>query len=115
MKKIILGGLFLVLAAIAVFAQNLPSITIVNNTGYEILYVHISPVEDEFFGDDWLGDETLRNGASKTFRLNVPLNQVNKYDFLLEDVDGDYYVKMEVTITNNARIVFTEDDFFDED
>ncbi|MCL1814102.1 MAG: hypothetical protein FWG29_11370 [Treponema sp.] len=114
MKKILLGGLLFVLATVVVVAQNLPSITIVNNTGYEIFYVHMSPVEDEFFGEDWLGEDTIRNGASKTFQLNIPLNTANRYDILLEDEEGDYYVKMEVTITNNARIVFTQDDLDDD-
>ena len=112
MKKIMLGGLLFVLATVAVVAQNLPSITIVNNTGCEIFYVHMSPSYDDEWGEDWLEDETLRNGASKTFRLDEPLTKANKYDILLEDEDGYFYVKLEVTITNNARIVFSQDDYF---
>ena len=88
-----------------------PSITIVNNTGYTVYYVYISSSESSNWGDDWLGSsEVLMTGESKTFRLQQPLNVVNRYDFRIRDSDGDNYTKYNVTVTNNARIVFTISD-----
>ena len=115
MKRILLVGLLIALAAIGISAQNLPSITIVNNTGYDIYHIEISPsTDDEWSDEDLLEEETLKNGASKTFRLNYPLNSVYVYDIRLIDENVIWYIKWEVAITNNARIVFTEDDYWDE-
>jgi len=36
---------------------------------------------------------------------------VNRYDIMLEDLDGDTYTKADVLISANARIVFTFDDY----
>ena len=110
-SKLILTGLFLFIGTIAVYAQNLPSIRIVNNTGYDVFYVYISPEENEFWGNDFLGEnDILENGQTITFRLTQPLTKVKVYDIRLVDEDGDSYIKMGVTLTNNARIVFTYDD-----
>ena len=84
-----------------------PSITIVNETGYSIWYVYISRSIDTTWGDDWLNsDETLPTGSSRTFRLKYPLSDVSQYDIRVVDLDDDSYTKMNVTITNNARIIF---------
>ena len=108
MKKILLTAVFLLLGIFAVSAQE--SITIVNNTGYIIYGMYISPSEDDNWGLEVLDDHILENGQSFSYRLVHPLNRVNTYDILLIDEDGDYYVKWEVRVRNNARIVFTFDD-----
>ena len=115
MKKLMFAGLFFLLGICAVFAQDLPSIRIVNNTGHSIYFIFISPADNEFWGNDILADdEILENGQTLVFELTRPLNQVNVYDILLID-DEDYdYIKMGITITNNARIVFTIDDLDDD-
>jgi hypothetical protein len=114
-KIIILTGLLLLLGTFALYAQNLPTVRIVNNTGYDIFYVFISPEENEFWGNDLLGDDDiLENGQTMTFTLPQPLNRVNVYDIRLVDEDGDSYFKMGLTLTNNARIVFTMDDLGDD-
>ena len=114
MKKLILTGLFLVLGVFVLSAQNLPSVRIVNNTGKEIFYIFISPSDDDNWGGDLLGEDILENGQTFTYRLPHPLSRVSLYDIGMEDEDGDTYVKWEVTITDNARIVFTIDDLEDD-
>jgi hypothetical protein len=114
MKKLILGGFLLVLGTIAVSAQNLPSITIVNSTGYTVYEVYVSPADDDEWGDDHLGESILNNGETFTYRLPQPLNRVSVYDFRLVNEDGDSYIKWGVTVTNNARIVFTFDDLYED-
>jgi len=100
-----------------VFAANLsaqqnPSITIVNNTGYTVYYVYISPSDSDYWGQDRLdSDQIIRNGNSVTLRLPYPSSEVSRYDIRLTDSDGDTYTKMNVLLTANARIVFTFDDF----
>jgi hypothetical protein len=110
MKKLMLVGLFLLLGVFAVSAQSRPSINIVNNTGYTIYMLYVSPADEEEWGDDILGDDILENGSTFTVQLDSPLSQVSVYDFGAEDEDGDVYIKWDLTVTNNARIVFTMDD-----
>ena len=110
MRKLLFVCVFSFLGAFVVYAQSLPSITIVNNTGYAIYYIYVSPTESDEWGEDLLGDEILQNGATFSYRLPQPLSAVSLYDFLLEDEDEDYYIKWEIEVTNNARIVFTPDD-----
>jgi hypothetical protein len=111
MRKCLLTALFLFWGAFAVFAQNRPSISIVNNTGYTIYYIYVSPASDEEWGEESLGEEAvLERDQSFTAALPFPLNQVNVYDICLVDEDGDRYYKWGLTVTNNARIVFTMDD-----
>ena len=114
MKKLILSGLLLFLGAFIVSAQDLPSIRIVNNTGYPVYNIYISPSENETWGEDFLGEDILENGQIFTCRLSTPLSEINVYDIGLEDEDGNAYFKWEQTLANDIRIVFTEDDL-DED
>ena len=115
MKKLMLTGLFLLLGAFAVFAQNLPSIRIVNNTGHQIFHIFVSPVENEIWGDDFLGTEgILENNQTFTCQLPEPLNKVSMYDVRLVDEEGNSYIKPAVTMTNNARLIFTFDDLDDD-
>ena len=115
MKKAVFLTIFLMVFAMILPAQRNPSITIVNNTGYTIWYVYVSATTNDSWGNDFLDDdEILENGASVTVNLPNPINTVNRYDIRLEDSDGDTYSKMNVQVSANSRIVFTFDDF-DED
>ena len=115
MKKPAITGLFLLLTAFALSAQSLPSIRIVNNTGEPINYIVVSPSNNDQWGDNVLGDTILENGQTFTYQLPFSLNSVSLYDIGLQDIYGDTYVKWEFRVTNNARIVFTEDDLEDWD
>jgi len=98
------------------FSQQNPSITIVNNTGYTIWYVYISETTIDSWGQDRLADdEVLDNDASVSLQLPYPINVVNRYDIKLIDLDGDSYTKMDVLVSANSRIVFTFDDYDEEE
>ena len=89
-----------------------PPITIVNNTGYLVFFLFISPTTSDTWGRDRLAsNQTLRNGQSVTVNLPFPLSVTNRYDIMLEDLDGDTYSKFDVTVSANQRIVFTFADF----
>jgi len=91
-----------------------PPITIVNNTGYEIFYLYISPVTSDSWGPDRLAsNQTIPDKQSVTVNLPFPISQGNRYDIMVEDLDEDTYTKYNVTVTANGRIVFTFDDFDD--
>jgi hypothetical protein len=110
MKKLMLASLFLFAGLFALSAQNLPTVRIVNNTGYDIYFLYVSPTESDEWGEDILGDEILKNGSTFTYRLPKPLSTYNVYDFLAEDKDEDLYIKMEISVVNNVQIVFTNAD-----
>jgi hypothetical protein len=91
---------------------NGPSINIVNNTGYTVYYIYISPTASDDWGDDRLAsDQVLMNNRSVSLQLPHPINVVNRYDIRLKDSDGDTYTKMNVLVSANGSIVFTFDDF----
>jgi hypothetical protein len=110
MKKPLMLALFLLAGVFSASAQNLPSIRITNNTGYDVYYIYISPSDSDDWGEDVLGDDILLDGHSVNIQLDHPLGGDGIYDICLEDEDGDSYSKYEVQLTNNARIVFTEED-----
>jgi len=91
--------------------DNRPLITIINNTGYTVWYVYVTPSTADHWGDDLLRpDQVLRNGESVSIRLGQQLSVVNRYDIQLIDLDGDSYTKWDIIITPNARITFIFDD-----
>jgi tetratricopeptide (TPR) repeat protein len=86
--------------------QNI-SITIVNNTGYSVYFMYISPEYSDRWGSDILNStEVLRNKKSRRVIL-PPINIARRYDIRLRDRDGDTYTKWGVTITPNMTITFT--------
>ncbi|MCL2765453.1 MAG: hypothetical protein FWD40_09280 [Treponema sp.] len=115
MRKIFLGLLLFVLIAGFASAQQtaFPEITIVNNTGYPMYEMYISPDFDDYWGQDWLKGRTVRNGESVTFRMEWPLSEASVYDICLVDTDDDTYTRMGVNITRaqDRRLTFTFDDF----
>jgi hypothetical protein len=110
MKKLLFAGLFFLAGIFTLSAQNLPSIRIINNTGYDIYFLYVSSSEDDEWGEDILGEKVLEDGMTFTYRLPQPLSRASVYDFMAEDEDGDMYTKMEISVGNNARIVFTLED-----
>ena len=89
-------------------------IRVVNNTGYEIREINISPSSADYWGEDLLGSSVLKN-TEFVYRLPQPASRVNKYDIRLEDEDGDEYIKWRISVVGNTRIVFTLDDIVYDD
>jgi len=88
--------------------QRMPSITIVNDTGYTINSLYISPQKVENWGSDRLAsNETITKGNSVTIRLQDALSVVNLYKIRLVDSDGDTYLQTNVQVSNGSRIEFT--------
>jgi len=58
------------------------TLTIVNDTAYDIWYIYISPSSSDEWGDDWLGDDMIPAYGSYTFFLSE-----GTYDLRVEDSD----------------------------
>ena len=86
-------------------SANTTSINIVNNTGYTIRFVYVTPADQEATSSPQ--EVKLLNGQS----ITMPSLQTKKrYNITLIDSDGDYYFKENVSISPNQRIVFTLND-----
>ncbi|MDR1866837.1 MAG: hypothetical protein LBQ77_01055, partial [Treponema sp.] len=72
MKKQYICMIGIALTAINLYAQNRPSITIVNNTGYTVYYLYISQSTATEWEEDILGDAVISNGDSINVRLAEP-------------------------------------------
>jgi len=115
MKKFAITGLLLFAGFFVLYAQNLPSVRIVNNTGCAIYYIFASPAESDDWGDELLGEDFLEDGDHIMIKLPQPLSTVKVYNFGIQDEDGGIYVKWNVSVANNTRIVFTIDDLYYEE
>jgi hypothetical protein len=88
--------------------HDMPSRLVANNTGYTIYFIYISQTTSGQWGPDRLARaQVLRSGNSFQYYLPYPLDAVNRYDFKLEDEDGDTYTKRNIPVRSNSRIVFT--------
>ena len=93
-------------------SQN-PTITIVNNTGFIVWFLYMSPVTDESWGNDRLGpQQVIQHGQSVSINLPFPLNVTNRYDIMLITPDDDRYIKMNVQVTPTSQFVFNIGDLY---
>lgn len=111
MKKVVAtlaGGLCLSLLIPA--AAKGSKVVIKNKSDWEIHQLFLSPVEDEVWGPDQLGEHVI--GTGETFELSkVPCD---RYDVRLVDEDGDECVVSEVDICGSDQgWVITNDDLLD--
>jgi cell wall-associated NlpC family hydrolase len=109
MNKVLLSVLFLSAINLAVFAQQLPVIIIVNNTGSIIHSIYVSPASSDAWGQDILQGGTLQK-SSYIYELSSPLNRESVYDIMLKNNDGTQFIKWDIQINENMQIVFTADD-----
>lgn len=106
----------LLLVAVSGFAidpANLNSITFVNQTGYDIVYLFFSPGDSDYWGADILGTtRTLDDREKLGFFIHYP-DYSNTFDFLAIDEDGDAYIIWDYEINDgeSAVIVITMDDY----
>jgi cell wall-associated NlpC family hydrolase len=109
MKKPFVSVFFLVLVSIAVTAQQLPIIIIVNNTGLTINSIHISPANSDSWGQDILRGGTLQK-SSYIHELSSPLSKESVYDIMLKNDEGQEFIKWDFKVNDNAQVVFTAED-----
>jgi len=92
-------------------ASNLPVITVVNNTGYTLVQLFLSPTSFDYWEEVVFDKEVIETGEGVIVTLAYPLSQEKRYDFKMVDSDGDSYTKMDILVAEDDVIVFTFDDF----
>lgn len=86
------------------------TLEIVNGTSWDIHHLFLSPVDDDAWGPDQLGDKVL--GSGESFRLRgIPCDT---FDIKIIDEDGDECVVVEVDLcAEDAVWELTDDDLLD--
>lgn len=82
------------------------TIKLVNQTGWDIYAIFMSPTSQDDWGDDYLGDEILETGDSLT------LTDVSsgKRDLRIVDQDGDECVVTDIHITASETVKISGED-----
>lgn len=108
MKKLALG-LIVLLLGMGVYAKDF-KVTITNNTGNAVQYIHIAPSDSEDWEDDVLKGKVLKDGQS--FTVTVKGYDSYIFDVKVEDENGTTYTKWEQDFTTAAsrKVSFTFDD-----
>jgi len=88
-------------------SEEVPVVTIANNTGYTVYYIYITPVTTDFWEEDVLGQGALSNRESFKVKLTLPLSTADCYDVMLIDSNGNSYTRMDVPIKPDTTLVFT--------
>ncbi|MDR0319945.1 MAG: hypothetical protein LBI28_00440 [Treponema sp.] len=86
--------------------QNMPQITIVNNTGYTLHYLYIKPAVSDSWGGDLLGERTLNSGYQINVNMPYPANVSNQYYIRAVNSAGDTYTKWNVFVSEGGKIYF---------
>ena len=90
----VLFGLAALFAVPAFAASTDAQVKIVNRSLWDIHYLYISPVDDEEWGPDQLGDDVIESGESFTLR-EIPCDA---YDVKIVDEDDDECVVAAVVL-----------------
>lgn len=99
----ILVAVFCALVAMPLLsgAQTQASVTIVNNSNWEIRHLYLSPVNSDNWGADQLNELVIRPGDS--FTLNISCDQ-SQIKVISEDQDGCF---LSNTVACNGNSVWT--------
>lgn len=85
-------------------------VTVNNESEWAINHFYLSPIDEEEWGPDQLGEHVIKNGGSFTL-TDVPCDS---YDVKLVDEDGDECIVAEVDICgSDDEWVITDEDLLE--
>ncbi|MFT5337683.1 MAG: hypothetical protein ACI9YL_001688 [Luteibaculaceae bacterium] len=87
MKVKFLLTAFMALFATGAFCQEL-DFEITNDTGVDLLYIHVSPSDEDHWGEDIIPGDVFENGA--TFEVFLPVydESICSHDIKVTDYEG---------------------------
>ncbi len=106
-------GILFVFASFTLYSEASIKVTFVNNTGYTVKELYVSPTNHDDWYDNLLKGSAVPNGAS----IQISIPQYNSdsfvYDLMAVDTQGDSYSKYEVDFTNpsSRKVELTFDDY----
>lgn len=104
MKKVL--SLALALTAAVSFQASANTIKLVNQTGWDLYEIYLSPSSQDSWGEDHLGDQILETGDSLT--LTDVTN--GRWDLLIVDMDGDKCTVSDIHITASETVNISGED-----
>ena len=115
MKKrvVYIGLVFFLTVLVSSYAEESIKATFINNTGYTVKELYISPTSHDNWYDNLLKGSTVPNGDS--IEITIPKYNSDSfiYDLMAVDSEGDNYSKYEVDFTNpdSRKVELTFDDY----
>jgi len=103
------------LLGVAVFTQALEGVLFINNTGYDMVELYVSPTSHDDWYDNLLNGQTVGDGESVYIDIPDYEDIELVFDSMAVDVDGDEYSRFEIDLSNpNSRTIeITFDDYDD--
>lgn len=82
--------------------------TLINNIGFMIFEIYVSPETSDDWEENILGDDILEPGEE----YNITFTGYDEciFDIMIVDEDGDTYTKMEIDLCSDYEVIFTLDD-----
>ena len=110
MKRLAVAGacLSLLVAAGAAAQPKKPAavaVKVENSSQWAIGELYISPIKQDEWGEDQLGEEVIEHGESFLLK-NIPRG---RYDVKIVDEDGEECVLREVEIAENDKVEITDE------
>ena len=90
--------------------QNMPQLTVVNNTGSTLHFLYIKTAVSDSWGGDVLGERVLNSGYQINVNMPYPANVFNRYYVRAVDSAGDSYTKWNIIVTAGGKIYFVSGD-----
>lgn len=104
MKKTLLGMLMVLFLSACAFAGEL-DFTLINQTGFAIAKVFVSPTSQKEWGDDVMGSDMLENGGSVDIKFS-PKEDEKVWDLKVIDKDGGevYWTGIDLSKTEKVTL-----------
>ena len=104
-RSLIAGALLAAATATSAFAAR-QDVTITNHSGHTIVTLNVSPHNDDHWGPDLLGRDTLGNGEQVVVTFDRDDDQC-MWDVKVTDEDGTIKDLRGVNLCDNSEIEFT--------
>ena len=116
MKKLLLVLAVVLFASNFIMAQeeeaaagSIQNFTVVNNTGIVINDLYVAFANEEEWGEDMLGAETLGDGESIEINFEGYSDDQCSFDVMIGDTEGNYFWLEDVNLCEIHELQFTAD------
>lgn len=99
------------LLPVIAFAESALDFVLVNDTGYEIDQVYVSPTKTEEWGSDILGQDTLADGKSAKIHFDRASERTSKWDIkiVFTDKENRYWTDLDLSTISEVTLHYKND------
>ena len=93
------------------FAESNLDFTLVNDTGWVIKHVFVSPTKADDWQEDILGQDTLPNGKSVEIKFHRAAEKTTKWDIKIVFDDGEYryWTNLDLSTISEVTLHYKDD------